>query len=860
MRFVNSWVLICLSLLPLLALAGYWLLARAVRRLALFVSPALQERLAPPRRQATVAAQSILALAGLALLLLAAARPQWGRRQERVATRARNVVIALDVSRSMLAADVHPNRLERAKVDIMDLLGELRGDRAGLLAFRGKANLLCPLTTDRAFLRQALDGISCDSAPRGQTDLADAIGKSLDALSAAFDENNAIMLISDGEDLAGQAVAAAAEAARRGVPIFTVGIGDPAGASIPAAEGQGNLVFQGKEVKTRLTESTLAEIARVTGGAYIPLATAGTASTTLGAIYRQHLRQVAVREQEEELERRYIERYTLFLLPAILLLLAAAMLSRGRLAAARRQRQASPPPLPARGGSMVGTALTLIVALLAAPAAPAAVSSNAPPAAATPSSATNRPAVPPGREGARLAQRLYRRQAYSEAAAAYLEAARGVETAEADRYRHNAAVAHFKGGNLAAAAELARSLGRLPGHDAAAEIWGAAQFALADPAVASNAVARAQALDQAGAGFQQALRAVPAEARRRRNLARALAPLPAAREAAHIEEVLARHAQTPPDQLAATMLREQRVIRDAIPGAFTNDAAVMISQLEGLSSRQERNADLWIPLKKALLESPALTNAQQRAMIGEHIEQTRDTMGRAAARLADLDGEGMADAARAGQAAYTFWRLLAMPPALVDEDIAAQTNAFARPDRPRDPPRPDQPEAAELTKLFRERFPAWADQVQAQAQSDTNAPSLTPEARAEIEQLAEETEALQQRAAASAAAAERQPLQEQALENLHRIRELMPKQSSQQQQPEEQQQDNEQQQPDEQQQPEEQEQQQKEQPEQQEDKRPEPPPDVQEVLRRALQREKEHEAEKRRQMREYPMPPDVPDW
>ncbi len=859
MRFVYPWVLICLSLLPLLAVVGFWLLARAGRRLALFVSPALQQRLAPPRRQGLLVAQYILALAGLALLLLAAARPQWGRRQERVQTRARNVVIALDVSRSMLAADVHPNRLERAKVDIMDLLGELRGDRAGLLAFRGKANLLCPLTTDRAFLRQALDGISCDSAPRGQTDLADAIRKSLAALSSAFDENNAIMLISDGEDLAGQAVAAAAEAAKRGIPIFTIGIGDPNGATIPDVGGQGILLFQGKEVTTRLTEATLEEIARVSGGAYVPLATAGTASTTLGAIYRQHLRRVAVREQEEALERRYLERYTLFLVPAILLLLAAAMLSRGRLGAKRRQSCAVPPPLPGKG--LAGAGLLLLACALCATSGPAGAdeATNALPAAA--SAVTNAPAVPPGREGARLAQRLYRRQAYSEAAAAYLAAARGVEAAEADRYRHNAAVAHFMGGDLAAAAEVARSLSRLPGHDAAAELWGAAQFALADPATATNAVARAQALEQAGAGFQQALRAAPAEARRGRNLARALAPLPEARTAAHIEKVLAEHGQTPPDQLAATMLREQRAIRESIPGAFTNDAAAMISQLEALSSRQERNADLWIPLKKALLESPALTNAQQRAMIGTHIEQTRDLMGSAASRLADLDGEGLADAARAGQAVYTFWRLLAMPPALLDEDIAVQTNAFAHPDRPRDPPRPDQPEAAALTALFRERFPAWADQVQAQAQADTNAPSLTPEARAEIEQLAEEAEALQQRAVASATADERQPLQEQALKNLHRIRELLPKQSSPQQQPQEnpQPQNNDQQQ-DDQQQPQEQEQQQQEQPEQQEDKRPEPPPDVQEVLRRALQREKEHEAEKRRQMREYPMPSDVPDW
>lgn len=427
MRFVYPWLLTGLLLLPLVGLLGFWVLRLGSRRMANFVSPEMQARLAPPRSTARVAVQVSLMLAGLLLLVLAAARPQWGRAELRVQERGRNLMIALDVSRSMLAADVHPNRLERAKTDLLDLLAELRGDRAGLLVFRGRANLLCPLTTDRAFLRQALDGVSIDSAPRGETDLADAIQKSLDALESAYDQNNAILLITDGEDLAGRALATAKRAAARGIPIFTVGIGDPKGAAVPGVDGKGTLQFQGAPVVSRMEEATLEAIARATGGTYIPLATSGTASTTLGAIYRQHLTRVAAREFEEQLERRYIERYQLFLVPAILLLLGTAMLSRGRMAGGgRAKRTASAPEAAAARGPDTATLALLLTAFVFTGTVQAQTGGDDPTANLPPPSVpsassvadTNAPSVPPGREGARMAQRLYRQGDYAAAARA----------------------------------------------------------------------------------------------------------------------------------------------------------------------------------------------------------------------------------------------------------------------------------------------------------------------------------------------------------------------------------------------------------------------------------------------------------
>ena len=131
-------------------------------------------------------------------------------------------------------------------------------------------------------------------------------------------------------------------AASRNIPIFTVGIGDLSGAPVPGEDGKGALLFKGAAVQSKLTEATLDAIAKASAnGRYIPLGTAGTATTTLGSIYRRHLRALAAKEQQEQIENRYQERYQLFLFPAAACLLAAAWLSRGRLCGNRERGPAS---------------------------------------------------------------------------------------------------------------------------------------------------------------------------------------------------------------------------------------------------------------------------------------------------------------------------------------------------------------------------------------------------------------------------------------------------------------------------------------------------------------------------------------
>lgn len=324
MRFANPIFLVLSLFVPVAGL--WWTFLRARREKALGALT-----LKVPKSSVS-GLQTACIVVGLFLSLFAASRPQWGKSMEKTVTRARNVVIAIDVSRSMLAEDVRPNRLERAKADVADLIDSLEGDRCALVAFRRAGVAVCPLTTDHGYLRSALERMSPESAPRGETDLGSAIRTALATLDPAADDHNAIILISDGGDLRGEALKNAEAARKRGIPIFTVGIGDPKrGATIPSEDGRGVVKFDGKPVTVKLEEAALDAIAKASGGSYVPLATAGTAETTLGAIYRRRLRQIALMEQNEE-ESRLGERYQLFLIPGLVLLIIGACLSKGRFA------------------------------------------------------------------------------------------------------------------------------------------------------------------------------------------------------------------------------------------------------------------------------------------------------------------------------------------------------------------------------------------------------------------------------------------------------------------------------------------------------------------------------------------------
>jgi hypothetical protein len=477
----------------------------------------------------------------------------------------------------------------------------------------------------------------------------------------------------------------------------------------------------------------------------------------------------------------------------------------------------------------------------------------------TPNSTTNRTAVvvEPGRAGARTAQAWLRKGKFVDAAEAFLSAARGADMEEAETYRYNAAYAYSMAKDKDTSVQTLRPLLTSKKNGArAGELLGKLLMETAREKGAEDPAAKAESLEEAAAGFQRALRDTPTDERRNRNLTRAVSPLPEARETAHIAKVMKENGQTSPDQLMGTMLTEQRAILEESYSVFTNDAPSLISKAEALAKRQEKQSDLWIPLKQQMMQ--AVTNQQQQAQFAQQIELARDSMKGATEALQDLLPEAAGETAQIEPLVYAFWKAVAMPPAAIDEDILCQSNAIQTLNERYLEKRDTQSEARQLTQLFRERFPEWAKQYQQQAQSDTNMPPFTAEDQTKIDEIAAHTEKLQSEIIEKKPPeTERRALQEQALKNLLEIRDLLPKQKGQGQQQQNPQQQQQKQEP---QQQKQEEQKQEEQKKEEEPKQPEQPKDVQELLRKALDREKEHEQDKKEKMRRIPMSPSERDW
>jgi len=277
--------------------------------------------------------KAVLILAGFVLLVIGLARPAWNLQQTTITRRGRDVVFVLDVSKSMLAEDLAPNRLERAKLAIADVVDKLQGDRVGLLVFAGSAAVKCPLTLDYGFFRMILENISTDSISRGGTMIGDAIrlvhDQMLDNQEKKYKD---IVLITDGEDQESFPIEAANEAAEKGVRLLIVGLGDEnEGKRIPITDESGRKAFmkyQGQEVWSRLDAHTLRAMAMATpGGRYLNVA---TGTIDLGEVYQQLIGSAEKKELEEETIEKYEEKFQVFIGIAFLLLGIEALISERR--------------------------------------------------------------------------------------------------------------------------------------------------------------------------------------------------------------------------------------------------------------------------------------------------------------------------------------------------------------------------------------------------------------------------------------------------------------------------------------------------------------------------------------------------
>jgi Ca-activated chloride channel homolog len=263
--------------LVLIALQRYSAWARR-KQLAQLAAPEFVVELTrshSPVRRAIKNVMLVLAVAGVGLAL---ARPQWGEQAEKGYLLGQDVLFVLDCSRSMLATDVSPNRLQRAKLAILDFVQHRGRGRVGLVAFAGQAFLQCPLTFDYGAFQDALAAIDDKTIPVPGTDIGRALDEGFRAMEKES-RHKLLVLLTDGEDLEKSGVKTAELLAKQGVVVFTVGVGTPAGAEIQMLNEQGRPEIvrdtKGEVVRSRLDEATLRNIAQTTRGTYYPLGPLG---------------------------------------------------------------------------------------------------------------------------------------------------------------------------------------------------------------------------------------------------------------------------------------------------------------------------------------------------------------------------------------------------------------------------------------------------------------------------------------------------------------------------------------------------------------------------------------------------------
>ncbi|HEV2842169.1 MAG TPA: VWA domain-containing protein [Chthoniobacterales bacterium] len=354
-----------LLIIPILALLFVRAERRAVLRLREFVSERLLPNLARTVDRRRRMTRFVLVLFGLALAIAALTQPRWGYIYEDAKRKGLDLILAVDTSRSMLSNDVPPNRLERVKLATQDLITEFQGDRVGLVAFAGRAFLQAPLTIDYGAAVEAINDLDTSTIPEGGSNISEAIDLAVRTYGKSAIGNRALIILTDGEELSGNAPKASKAAADAGVRIFTVGVGTPEGSLIPITGQDGGTAFvkdsAGQVVKSKLDEKRLKEIAENTGGFYLHL----DGARTMKQLFADGLAKMQAGDIDARLSRRPIERYQ-WPLGAALLFLAASFLMRER----RRVRAVTAQAIEPRKKMLAMAAALLLLANVCLAATP----------------------------------------------------------------------------------------------------------------------------------------------------------------------------------------------------------------------------------------------------------------------------------------------------------------------------------------------------------------------------------------------------------------------------------------------------------------------------------------------------------
>lgn len=316
-----------------------WAFHRRSVLLKRFAHITMLERLTTHVSRAKQYIKAVCGVAALLFIVFALMQPLWGYTWETHLRRGADIMVAVDVSRSMLSHDIVPSRLDRAKRAAMDLLQLLQGERIGLIAFAGRAYIQCPLTHDYDAMRLFINELDPRVVPVGGTRVDEAIRKAIDAFQDTSETYRILVVITDGEDHGGDPIGAAELAARHNIRIISIGIGTPDGSPIIITETDGSTTFlrdaQGNVVVSRLDEDTLTRIALITNGAYVRATPAGN---EIDDLYYTHIATADMHDDESAKRKRHIHRFQWPLAGAALFCITDALIG-------VRTRRAHPKPI-----------------------------------------------------------------------------------------------------------------------------------------------------------------------------------------------------------------------------------------------------------------------------------------------------------------------------------------------------------------------------------------------------------------------------------------------------------------------------------------------------------------------------------
>lgn len=308
----------------LIALFGFlwWAFFHRKQQRSLFASEELFAYIAKSYDLKCERLRSFFFILVVVFSIFALARPQWGYEVREIKRWGTDILLLVDVSRSMLTRDVKPSRLERTKLAVKDLIKKLKGDRLGLIVFSGDAFLMCPLTVDYGGFLLSLEDLRPGAVSRGGTNISAAIKEALRGCDAATAKFRAVIIVTDGENLEDDPMPWVEQAKQKGIKIFTVGVGTPQGELVEFENEKGEKDFlkdsQGNFVKSRLNEQLLQHIALKTGGVYVR---ASAVEFGLDLIYEREISKFEKTDFQSKSERRYFERFQFPLAAALLFLI-----------------------------------------------------------------------------------------------------------------------------------------------------------------------------------------------------------------------------------------------------------------------------------------------------------------------------------------------------------------------------------------------------------------------------------------------------------------------------------------------------------------------------------------------------------